>query len=323
MFILEKKPERDFIVLNLTDPQLADSDWHEESREVLILRNTAEDLIKRVSPDLITVSGDISYSDHMRAYENFINLMDSFRIPWAPVWGNHDNQGGAGSVERQVGLMAGSKYCLYEEGDAALGNGNYTIAIRENGRIIYGIIMMDSHDRMPFTNAEGKTVDEWAHLIPAQLEWYRGQIKALDGVKTAVILHIPIYAYRTAFKAAWNSAYDPGSVSISESGDDKYWNEGYRGSLGVKYENIASYPADEGMFDLIRELASTDTVLCGHEHINNFIIRHEGVTLVYALKTGKGCYWIEQLNGGTVLRISEKGAVPEHIFVGSPQFSET
>lgn len=321
MFTLEKKPERDFIVLNLTDPQLSDGDW--DINKATILCDTVDELIKRTSPDLITVSGDIAYSDHMRSYENFAALMDSYRIPWAPVWGNHDSQGGAGSVDRQADLFMRSRYCLFEKGDAALGCGNYTIAVRENGRIIYGIIMMDSHDRMPFTDAEGKTSDAWAHLIPAQLDWYRGQVEALGGVRTAMILHIPIYAYRDAFEAAWNSAYKPESVSVSESGDEKYWNEGYKDSLGVRYEGIASYPADEGMFDLIKELASTDIVLAGHDHVNNFIIRYEGVTLAYALKTGAGCYWSEQLSGGTVLRISQKGGSLEHNFTGFEKLPES
>lgn len=312
MFFLEKKPGRDFIVLNLSDPQLTDGDW--DGGKAAVLRDTVGELVSRTSPDLITVSGDIACAGHMRSYENFTVLMDSCRIPWAPVWGNHDSQDGAAQADRQADLIMRSRYILFEKGDAALGCGNYTIAVRENGRIIYGIIMIDSHDRMPFTDPEGKTSDEWAHLIPDQLDWYRGQVEALGGVRTAVILHIPIYAYRTAFEAAWNGAYKPESVPVSESGAEKYWNEGYKGSLGVRYEGISSYPADEGMFDLIKKLGSTDTVLAGHDHVNNYIIRHEGVTLAFALKTGTGSYWNGELNGGTVLRISPKGAVPEHIF---------
>ena len=47
-----------------------------------------------------------------------------------------------------------------------MGNGNYVIAIEEEGKIVEALIMMDSHDRVEYVREgrEEKTAD--AKLIP-------------------------------------------------------------------------------------------------------------------------------------------------------------
>jgi len=54
-------------------------------------------------------------------------------------------------------------------------------------------------------------------------------------------------------------------------------------------------------------LAVDDELIGGLCEVNNWIIDHNGVKLVYSLKAGAGCYWNAQLNGGTVLRITHRG----------------
>ena len=91
------------------------------------------------------------------------------------------------------------------------------------------------------------------------------------------------------------------------SADPANWNEGYTDSFGVKYEDICSYPADEGMLDVMLALGSTKHILCGHDHTNNYVVPYKGVKFIYSLKLGAGCYWNPILNGGTVFRITENG----------------
>ena len=56
MFTLQKDPNRDFRVLNLTDPQLDDGDWAENRKGRKLLEYTVNSLVERTRPDLITVS---------------------------------------------------------------------------------------------------------------------------------------------------------------------------------------------------------------------------------------------------------------------------
>ena len=99
MIILKKQANKNFIVLNLTDPQLGTSEWEDGHKNRNILEYTITKLIKQTNPDLITVSGDLAWAGQEPAYEMFGNFIESFQIPWAIVWGNHDNQNGPEFVD--------------------------------------------------------------------------------------------------------------------------------------------------------------------------------------------------------------------------------
>jgi hypothetical protein len=310
MIVLKKQPKKDFIILNITDPQLGDPEWAEGHSNRKILEYTVAELIQRTQPDLITVSGDLAWAGYNHAYIMFANLLEKFGIPWAPVWGNHDNQNGAEHIEYVIEKYSAYPHFLYEKGEPALGNGNYVICIEEEGKTVEALIMMDSHDKAPYVDAEGNEQQAWAKLLPEQISWYKEQaelIKARGCTDSTLILHIPIYAYLTASQAAYKDGLELSKVSLEESYDGRCWKDGYTDSVGVQHEGIACYPAEDGVFTAIQESGITKRVIAGHDHVNNFMIRHEGIQLIYALKTGEGCYWEPTLNGGTVLKVNENG----------------
>lgn len=322
MIAIEKDPGRDLRVLNLTDPHLDGSYLRADSPDRDFLFATIRTLVERSSPDLITVSGDLDFGDnddYLDVCRLFAEHICGYGVPWALAWGNHDNQGGESVILRAAGLFSSFPGFLYEAGEKELGNGNYVIAVRENGGTVFGIIMMDSHDRVPYVKPDGERVSAWAKLLPEQLVWYERQIAALRASgceNTALILHIPIYAYRQAFAAAFRAGRDPKSVSVRESYEGGVWNAGYEDSFGVQRENVCSYPEDDGAFGAIEKLGSTKLVLCGHDHVNCWGINWRGVRLMYSLKTGRGCYFDKEMNGGTLLTVSSSGsAAASHLFV--------
>lgn len=305
MITLQKEPGRDFIILNLTDPQLNNEEWENGRKESAILIRTITELMEGVKPNLVTVSGDLAWALCDKSYDAFADLMDSFEVPWAPVWGNHDHQKGAGPVEEVVRRYKKHKYCRYEEGDPAMGNGNYIIRIEEEGRPVEGVFMIDSHDHC--MDEEGNHV--YARLLPSQIDWYRREVQELKNQgceDTVMIMHIPIYAYREASAAAYRSDLDLAHATYEMFQGD-CWAEGYEDSIGVQLEGIGSYPHEDGVLDAVRELGSTKYIIAGHDHINNWMITYKGVRLVYALKAGVGCYWDPRLNGGTVIRVTSNG----------------
>ena len=61
--------------------------------------NYIAELIENERPDLILLTGDIVYGefdDSGIIWTRIIDFMDSFGIPWAPIFGNHDNESAKG-----------------------------------------------------------------------------------------------------------------------------------------------------------------------------------------------------------------------------------
>lgn len=314
MITFEKQPNKDFKILNLTDFQLMAGELEADHPRGKIFRYTLEELIKRTSPDLITISGDVAWGGDYDALMVLGPIIDKYEIPWATLWGNHDQDRGLERLDRSIGFLRENKYFTYEDGPKELGRGNYIIQIMEGERIVHALIMMDTHDRVPKLGTGIENDKSWAKLTKEQIEWYKEQIKELEALgcpESTLIVHIPIYAYRDAFQRAFKSELEPKDITPIQSENGECWNEGYKDSFGVKYEDICSYYENDGVFEVIKELGHTKNVICGHDHVNNFSINYEGVRLTFALKTGPGCYWNENLNGGTTFEIDNDG----HLFV--------
>ena len=321
MITLKKNRNKDFIVLNLTDFQLSPGEWELTHKNGAIIDYTLKALFERVKPDLVTISGDLAWCGDLEALEIIASRLDVFGVPYAVVWGNHDQDGGSEKLAESEKVLSAHSLFTYESGPKELGYGNYVIAIEEDGKIVDSLIMMDSHDHAHCYDSDGKeifawgTTPAWGKLYPEQIEWYKEQINALKAMgcnRSSIIMHIPCFAYREAFDAAFKG--ETTQISLADSYKSEYWNEGYEDSFGVRYEGICSFPANDGVFDAILECNHTKNVLVGHDHVNSFSVVYKGVRLTFAIKTGAGCYWNSNLNGGTILQIdSEKTTVMHEI----------
>lgn len=297
MKILQKQPDRDFVILNLSDPQMNGFEWEDGHPYAPILKHTIDTLIKQNKPDLITVTGDMAYPGDYDSYETFAQLLDSYQIPWTIVWGNHDHQSGMEPVLKAAELFKKHPLCLFEDGDPAYGNGNYFIGIHEGDSPITVLFMIDSHNSVEM-NIDGEMKWVYDKLWPHHLEWIGEQAKRLkdDGYKDAMMmLHIPLYCYRWAAEKAF-----PGG----HGGDSEVY--------GKQHELIASHPFDEGALPVLKESGLITHVLAGHDHCNNFMVDYEGIRLMFACKTGPGCYWQKAMNGGTIITINSNGIKEAH-----------
>lgn len=300
---IQKPKGRELVILNVTDTHITKKDLDEKNDSFRTMCFTTEELVRRVKPDLITHTGDFTFENSIPVYEFYADFLDKFGIPYAFVWGNHDNETDMNGLHRAAAAFHGHKLCLFEEGDESLGSGNYVIEIEESGKAVEALIMMDTHDKT-FSK------DDWsfAHLTEKQLEWYEDRVRELKekGCDESILFtHMPIYAYKTAYNAAVkNPEYRAG---LWESYGSGIWNEGYKDSIGVKWEDICCPKADDGVLEKLTECGHTKYAFCGHEHVNNFSINYCGVRLTYALKTGPGAYWEPEMNGGTVIKIGSRG----------------
>ncbi len=315
MFRFQKQEGKDFVVLNLTDVQLCECQWDKNDpnydNAFDILDRTVRELVSCVKPDLITVTGDISSADQKKAYLPFGRYLDQFGIPWCLTWGNHDQQEGLDFCRDVVAdYRENCSHFLHEDGDPALGNGNFIIEIGKGDKPVHALFMIDSHNCVYLPDENGDPKFAYDKLNEAQIDWYKEQTAQLiekGCTHSSMLMHIPIYAYNEAWEAAFDGKLDPTSISLEQSYDEACWNEGYKDSFGVRYEGICSYPQEDGVFAAIKQAGITQNIIAGHDHVDNFVILYQGVNFIYGTKTGKGCYWNKDLNGGTVLSIDDAG----------------
>ena len=299
---VEKDPDKDFVILNLTDTQLTGDEAICKSGR--LLKNTIKELIEKTKPDLITLTGDNAWGDF--AYIQIVNVLESYRIPWTPAFGNHDSSDSV--AEWQSLLFTDSRHCLYRVGPRDMGYGNYAVNITENGKVVRSLIFMDTHSNATFTLSDGSKVSGYDHLWDNQIEWYKWAVNGVqkygaDGkVPSTVFFHIPVVEYKDAYEAAWDKTTST-------------YNEGYD-AFGVNLEGVCCAPVNNGFFGVAKALGSTTDIICGHDHINSFSAVYQGIRLTYSLKTGCGCYWDESLNGGTQFTIDSAGkSTVKHIYV--------
>ena len=297
--VLQKEPGKDLVVMNVTDIHLSDftQDAVTNNRNLENIRRQAQEL----QPDLITISGDLFWTEMTdgsvyHSVHRLTEFMDSLGIPWAPVFGNHDDEGNC-DKNYLAEVMMESELCLMQKGDPSMGVGNYIINVVEGDQIVHSIILFDSHN---------------GNLWDNQLAWYRWAIEGVSSlagktVTSSVIQHVPFAQYVYAYEEAW---------------DGDGWKEGY-GAFGRKGEDSCCEtdengdPVDNGFFALIKELGSTTNVICGHDHANSYSVVYEGVRLTYSLRLGYGAGSFEfDLQGVTTLTVASGGAATvEHHYL--------
>ncbi|MBO5649780.1 MAG: metallophosphoesterase, partial [Clostridia bacterium] len=258
--------------------------------------------------------------------------MDSLGLLWATVWGNHDHTYETlpfyGTPLAKMEELFTNKFenCLFLAGDPAMGSGNFTIGICENGKFVEAIFMMDSHTTQTYYDDAGNPFVAEASLNDAQKQWYRDKVnlmKQLGCKESIVVTHQPLSGHNSAMKAAvedlnaYNSLLTPDSALKGVG-----WKEEYKDtSFGVLVTTCAAdtfghiHPED-GMHAMFKEFDHTKHAICGHCHENNMSVLYDGVRYTHGLKTGGGansCWTYDfGLNGGTVFTVGSSGVKDMH-----------
>lgn len=308
--VLEKDPAKDFVILNLTDIQLGTGEYLGSFDHI---RRMVTALVEKTQPDLITVTGDTSYGCNTAVY-GICSFIDSFGIPWAPVYGNHDFENSGMSPDTLALVFGNYRNCLFKNGPSCLAvderygveaKGNYVVDIVEKQNDAFTLVKS-----LVFFNSRTNGITD------LQIQWYRDCMESAapygngSEVPSAVFMHIPIPEYRDAAYAA----YRDWNASLIESYTEEAWNDGYKDSFGAWHEGVSSGATPYGFAAILKE-GGNDLVVCGHDHKNCFCIDHEGMTYLFTLKTGPGCYYEEGMEGGTEISVGSSGtATVRHCF---------
>ena len=274
----------DFVILNLTDYQLHDG------KSTYTAFSIIDELVETYDPDLITVLGDTAEDNGIYTtttnFKAFVDYIDALGIPWAPIYGNHDNDNyrEKNSVKDVTSEWINNTFlsaqnCLFTVGpDNVTGNGNYIVNVvnETTGEIVKTLVFVDS----------GTSGVDATHVAFYERAISYG--KLLNGGETpesVLFLHIPLPEYRTI--------YD----------NDEY--------VGIAGETPHAH-GTTAFFTKIKELGSTTHVICGHDHKNSFYGLYQGVYLMYCLKSSDGDYFDKDQLGGTVFTIGEQTTFEYH-----------
>lgn len=266
-------------------------------------------LVAQTRPDLIFITGDLvygSFDDRGTTLEYFCGLMDSFQIPWAPVWGNHDNESARG-IDWQCERLQNSKYCLFKRGRVS-GNSNYSVGIAVGDTLVRVLHMLDSNGCR--RGNEGEVIKQRG-IYPDQLalvEDHTRLINASQGryVPAFMAFHYPVDCFETAetvkgYKREDRQTYVLGVDVTPKDGDFGFCLE--------KYDQITT---DGGFIGFMKH-QNVDGVFVGHVHKNTTCIRYEDIVWTFGMKTGQYDYHVAGAVGGTLITLLGEDFSVSHI----------
>lgn len=288
-----------FRILQITDVHIL----NDEKKDAKAFK-TIDAMVETTNPDMIMFTGDLtSEKENFTAFKTMCEYLESFNIPWAFVFGNHeglDIKYAPDEVidpEKIADRQTLSDYletlpnCIYEAGDENVdGMGNYYYNVKDdNGNVITSLIMLDSHSYDEENNG-------YDHFHDNQIEWYENTVKSIarevngdesEVVPSLAFFHVPMKEYMTA--------YDE-----SKGTDNRLW--------GFRFPKEDGTPAvDDQMFEKMVELGSTKGCFAGHDHMNNFSVNYQGIRLTYGLSCDHNIYLVP-LRGGVLINVKNDGS---------------
>lgn len=271
--------------------------------------NHIRSLVAQTRPDLIFITGDLvygSFDDSGTALEYYCKLMDSLATPWAPVWGNHDNESARGIVW-QCEQLQKSKYCLFKRGNVS-GNSNYTVGIATGDRLVRVLHLLDSNGCR--RGNEGEVIKQRG-LYPDQLKLVENNTKLISlsqgrSVPAFMAFHYPADCFETAEIA---NGYKTESRPLYVLGVDV---EAKDGDFGFSLEEYDQISTDGGFIDFIKA-QNVDGVFVGHVHKNTTSINYENVRWTFGMKTGQYDYHVAGSVGGTLVVLVDNNFSVSHV----------
>lgn len=275
------------------------SAWKPENFDALC-SNHIRSLVAQTKPDLIFVTGDMvygSFDDKGTSYKYYCDFMDSLGVPWAPVFGNHDNESYAG-VDYQCKLMEDSKNCVFVRGDV-YGNGNYTVGVAVGDDVALVLHMLDTNGCNGYDGTDEVRV---AKLHKDQLDLMVNNyqcIKTAQGrdITSYVAFHIPTAEYIEAETAKGYLTEDRAAYTIGVDVEAK------DGDFGQKNSRLHSVAEVEGDLMDAYTKANISASFVGHWHDINTCINYKGIKWVYGLKTGQYDSHVPGQLGGTLVTL--------------------
>lgn len=278
---LRFRPDGSFTLVQFTDTHFEDGCEADQRTQALMGQ-----VLDRERPDLVILTGDVIGGAGAKvprlAWEMAAAPMVARGLPWASIFGNHDDECG---LPRR-GLLAIQQAipgCLTVPGPVRVsGLGNYLLRIRgaKGSRTGFVLCCLD-------TNSYAET-DIGGHgwVREDQIRWLRQALGRLstptepDPPPVLVFIHIPLPEY------------------------DEVWRLGL--CQGEKREAVCCPRINTGLFASLHLAGNVLGVFAGHDHLNDYEGSLHGIRLCYGRATGYNTYGEEDFrHGARLIRLRE------------------
>lgn len=295
----------DFKVMQLTDVHLGGGFLFAGGDKKAIHAVAA--MVKEERPDLVIVTGDISFAvpwsatlNNKIAHGYFIRLMENLGVYWTVTFGNHDAEKYNFYNREKIARMYEDedlKYCLFSSGpDDVFGESNHVINVKNSqGLITSSYVMIDSN---AYTHKDLFGLGwDYDNVHDDQVNWYRENIEyytkqnlkvynALDeserpedfdtaAVRSYMYMHIPPEEMLKAYN----------KLSEKELSDHKKY-----GIAGEDKQVVYSSAYPDKLFETVVDLGSTKGIFFGHDHLNSLRLDYKGVLMAYGYSIDYSAY---------------------------------
>ena len=272
-------------ILIIADPQDIDT----PQPAMLSLLNASLDAAR---PDLVVFLGDMIHGRDLRGEEKVRKAIDAVvspvverGIPFALVFGNHDEECGI-SKEEQLVIYQSYPGCLAVDGEDLPGCGNYYLVVENPVQPECPVVLwfMDSGSYAE----EGKGT--YGYVTEKQNRWMLSAYEELCGKYASpvsyVFQHIPVpQVYNMIKEVPFGTSgavtcYGPNFGKWYVLDDEYIW----AGHMG---EGPCSSEYDSGEFDAWKKM-NVKAAFFGHDHLNDYCGTYEGVDMIST--SGVGFY---------------------------------
>jgi len=314
----ELKWKENFIVCHLGDLHISTLTNLPKTFEYLDKLIYSYDALSLKIPDVIVLNGDTFMDADKYVVDTVLDHINSWNIPFAFTYGNHDKQGLYSSNYINQKLLSLKNSVLKNpENDDVYGDSNYYINLRDYNdasKLKYQLYFLDSNT---YVNMKYDSVHD------NQIEWYKRTViennqgkNANEYAPSLMFMHIPTEQFVTAIDD-FDEKYNKDNPNpVTKVKDD------YSDCL----KKVSSCETPTNLFNTIQELKSTVGICVNHDHINNTDLKYKGngdwpVRLIYGSKSSTEIYYEERTLGACFYTLFSSPKVSKRDSTNSLYFS--
>lgn len=305
--------------------QLTDIHWS-FSTDTVVQKRFLDKVVSTAQPDLIILTGDQLLDANEELANQLYDEVDSWKIPYAITWGNHDLQG-TWSPEWMSARAGRGKYSLYRElNDSLTGRSNYVINLKEGSTTKWQVYCIDSNSYV-----SGLAKYGYDYIRDDQVAFYEAQTAKAGNVPNALYFHIPLWEAVMAWKDhSFTSGITKEKGMLGEIHEKATYT--VKGLSDVYGQNgkIPFWPGEShsGIFEAGLK-HNLKAAYCGHDHSNDWGCFYQNVYLGYGVKSGRELYAYTKADGaaydrtgGSIMTLHDGGAFElTHLFVDTDDLS--